>query len=77
MAYNKTQAAQRLGVSTKTIERLITAGNLSCHKIGSRILFDDNDLETFWDAHRRPSLRELQEQAAAAKQHLREAGEAK
>lgn len=72
MAYTKKQAAQKLGVSEKTLDMQIISGNLSCHRIGGRVLFDDNDLSAFWDKCRRPSLREMQEKAAAARQHLRE-----
>jgi excisionase family DNA binding protein len=72
MAYTKKQAAQKLGVSEKTLDRQILSGNLSCHRIGKRILFDEQDLTDYWNSCRRPSLRELQEQAATAKQHLRE-----
>jgi excisionase family DNA binding protein len=77
MAYSKAQAAQKLGVSEKTLDRQIVSGNLSYHKIGSRILFDEEDLESYWNSCRRPSLREMQERAAAAKQHLRKTVEVK
>jgi excisionase family DNA binding protein len=72
MAYTKKEAAQKLGVSEKTLDRQIISGNLSCHRIGKRILFDERDLADYWNSCRRPSLREMQEQAAAAKQRLRE-----
>ena len=49
MIYSKHQAAQKFGVSTKTIERKIAAGLMPYHKIGSRVVFDDDDLESFWD----------------------------
>jgi excisionase family DNA binding protein len=73
MAINKKEAAKRLGVSEKTVDRQIACGNLSYHRIGRRILFDEQDLADYWTLCRRPSLREMQQQAGAARQHLREA----
>lgn len=41
------QAAARLGVSPKTISRLVRARQLSVVKIGRRVLFRVGDIETF------------------------------
>ena len=48
MIYSKKQVANKYGVSVKTVERKVTDGSLPFHQIGSRVLFDDNDLEIFW-----------------------------
>jgi len=49
MVYSKHSVAEKFGVSTKTIERAVNDGSLPFHRIGSRILFDDDDIKTFWD----------------------------
>ena len=40
-------AAEILGVSTKTIQRWRQAGTLPCHKIGRLIRFSESELEAF------------------------------
>ena len=48
MIYTKKQVADKYGISVKTVERKVIDGSLPYHSIGSRVLFDDNDLEVFW-----------------------------
>ena len=47
------QAAEQLGVSTKTIRRWITSRELHVHKLGRRVLIADEDLAAFVNARRR------------------------
>jgi excisionase family DNA binding protein len=42
--FTKKQAAERLGISEKTLSRKIIDGSISCYKIGRRILFDQISL---------------------------------
>jgi excisionase family DNA binding protein len=73
MLYDKNEAARLLKVSTKTIDRLRNDGRLNYRTIGSCIRFTQNDLDRFIaNSAAWPSLREQQEQAGAARQHLRE-----
>lgn len=45
---NKKQAAERIGVSTKTIERLVQSGQLTVYRVSTRChRFKDSDIETF------------------------------
>jgi len=41
------EAAERLGVSGKTVWRLIDAGDLMCIRIGTRVLVRPSDLDSF------------------------------
>jgi excisionase family DNA binding protein len=54
MIYSKKALAEKLGISTKTVERAILSGVLSFHRIGKRILFDETDFQNFWNACRTP-----------------------
>jgi excisionase family DNA binding protein len=56
--YSKKELATRLGVCVKTLERKIFAGEISYHKIGNRVLFDEIDVEKFWESCRRPAKKE-------------------
>ena len=49
MVLSKKEAAAKLGVSIKTLERKIFDGSISIHRIGKRILIDQNDLDSFWN----------------------------
>lgn len=49
MIYSKKDVAKKFGISLKTVERKVADGSLPHHEIGSRILFDDGDLNIFWD----------------------------
>jgi len=69
--YNKKNAAQALGISVETLDRYKKNGKLPFHQIGDRILFTENDLNTFIDACAvsstvKPSVREKAEMAKVA-----------
>jgi excisionase family DNA binding protein len=50
----KREAAERLRVSTSTVDRIIGAGELPTVRLGSRVLISSDDLGTFIGAHRGP-----------------------
>jgi len=54
MVISKRDAAARLGVSTKTLERKIFDGSIPHYKIGSRILIDPVDLDAYLQKCRQP-----------------------
>ena len=54
MIFSKKSAAEKLGISEKSLERLVIAGLISCHRIGRRVLFDEDDLSDFWTSCRQP-----------------------
>ena len=45
--------ATRLGVSDKTVRRLIASGSLSAHRIGRGVRISEDDLEIFLATRRR------------------------
>ena len=47
------EAAAVLGISERTIRSLVSRGELPCVRIGRRVLFDPQDLETFIHKQRR------------------------
>jgi excisionase family DNA binding protein len=47
MVYSKQEAAEKLKVSTITIDRNRRTGKLPYHKIGSRVVFTQEDLDKF------------------------------
>lgn len=65
------EAAEFLGVSQITIRRQIYSKKLPHHKIGDRYLFSEQDLSAFLEQCRVPSLTERQNEAMAARSHLR------
>lgn len=46
------QAAERLGVSTKTVRRLISAGDIPAIKVATCVRIDPADLDRYVAAHR-------------------------
>jgi excisionase family DNA binding protein len=50
-------AAEFLGLSERFVRRLIQERRLTHYKIGSRILFDERDLNAFLTASRREAVR--------------------
>jgi excisionase family DNA binding protein len=48
MVFSKREAAEKLKISVKTLERKIIDGSIPVHRIGKRILIDQNDLDLFW-----------------------------
>jgi excisionase family DNA binding protein len=55
MLFSKKLAAEKLGISEKTLTRKIIDGSISCYKIGRRILFDQNSLDEFLVKCRKPA----------------------
>ncbi len=55
MAYNRQDAATLLGVSVTTIERLLSSGELSCKRVGRRVLIPRVALESFLKEDDEPS----------------------
>jgi excisionase family DNA binding protein len=47
LLYSRTEAAQKLGISTVTLDRLVKHGNLLPNRIGRRVTFSPWQLETF------------------------------
>ena len=53
MTFIKTEeVAQRLGVTSSTIRRLVEAGTLPAYRIGSQLRFDAHEVETYSSAAR-------------------------
>lgn len=52
--------AERVGISRATLDRLLAAGDVSCVRIGSRVLFTDN--------HAAELLRKFEAKAVVRKQ---------
>src|SRR5699024_10579521 len=52
LTYTLQEAAQKLGVSEKTLRLELRAGNLRCVIIGARRRFTDRDLEEFLERKR-------------------------
>lgn len=46
-ALNKRQAAERVGVSHRTISRLIDAGQIRAFKVGSQVRILESDLDKY------------------------------
>jgi excisionase family DNA binding protein len=44
--------AERLGLSSKTVRRIIESGELTIHRIGRRVLIAEGDLDAFVNRHR-------------------------
>lgn len=42
---DRTEAAKKLGVSTRTIDRYIQSGNLRTRRIGKKMFIEENDIE--------------------------------
>jgi len=55
MGVSKKEAAVRLGISTKTLERKMFDGSISYYKVGTRILLDTADLDAYLRKCRRPA----------------------
>jgi excisionase family DNA binding protein len=51
---NKTGAAKRLGISVRSLERLVAAGELGHVLVGERVMFHDDQIDTYIDAHTVP-----------------------
>jgi excisionase family DNA binding protein len=52
--YTVDAVAEQLGVSTKTVRRWITAGDLPAHRLGRQLRISNADLATFIAQRRRP-----------------------
>jgi len=50
--HNVATTAQLLGISTKTVRRLITAGSLVAHRVGRSVRISDTDLRAFLSQQR-------------------------
>ena len=55
MIFSKKICAEKLGISTKTLERKVFDGSISCYKIGNRVLFDQNSIDEFLKKCRKPA----------------------
>ena len=51
--YTKTDIAEHLGVSTRTVSRLIDAGELRAHHLGGSVRIAEEDAVSFVAARRR------------------------
>ena len=77
VVYNKTNAAEALGLSVKTIDRQICLGAIPHRKVGDRVIFTKGDLLSFLDsclvrASGPPSGREIRMMAKRAEGDSRE-----
>ncbi len=55
LSYPVPEAAEQLGVGTRTIWRWIKEGKLQTARLGSRVLVPRKALEAFLDAHTQPA----------------------
>ena len=51
--YSKLELAMKLGICTRTLDNLIRDGRISYLKVGSRVIFSQQDLDTFIERNRR------------------------
>ncbi|MDR0587283.1 MAG: helix-turn-helix domain-containing protein [Treponema sp.] len=56
--FTKKQAAERLGCSTVTIDKLRRLGKLPCHKIGALVKFTQEDIDEFVERSAVPAQKE-------------------
>lgn len=47
MTFSRKDAAQKLGVSVVTIDRLLASRNIAHFRVGKRVLFTDKHLEDY------------------------------
>ncbi|GHV26210.1 hypothetical protein AGMMS4952_05770 [Spirochaetia bacterium] len=58
MVYTKQETAKLLGIAPVTLDRLRRRKSISCRKIGSRVLFTQEDIDQFLDQSLIPSIQE-------------------
>ena len=51
---NKTGAAKRLGISVRSLERLVAAGEIGHVLVGERVMFHGDQIDAYVDAHTVP-----------------------
>lgn len=56
----KKQIAERLQISTKTIERLVSDGVLGCHYVGTHPRFSERHITEYLSSCEKPARREFQ-----------------
>lgn len=54
--YSKSGLAQKLGVSTRTVDNWIAEGKIGFTKIGRRILFTDKDIKLLIEKNHREAF---------------------
>jgi len=59
--YTKKEAAEVLGVCTKTVERYLLAGKLKGAKFGKAWKISDADIQAFYDAVKKETAKALKE----------------
>lgn len=56
-ALNKRQAAERIGVSHRTVTRLVEAGQIRAFKVGAQVRILESDLDKFIAAQLKAGVR--------------------
>lgn len=50
------ELAELLGISTRSVHRLLSAGELTAVRVGQRLRFDPSDVRVYLDRHREHTL---------------------
>ncbi len=50
--YSKTELAQKLGVSIRTVDNWMSVGKISFTKVGRRVIFSEDDLQQLIEFNR-------------------------
>ncbi|MDR3046768.1 MAG: helix-turn-helix domain-containing protein [Bacteroidales bacterium] len=59
--YTKKEAAEVLGVCSKTIERYLLSGHLKGARLGKAWMISEDDIQAFYDAAKEETARNLEE----------------
>lgn len=54
--YNKLELAMELGICTRTLEKLMSEGQISYLKVKNRVIFSQEDVYAFCNRSRRPAF---------------------
>lgn len=54
--YSKLELAMEMGVCTRTLEKLMSEGQISYLKVKNRVIFSQEDVDAFCNRSRRPAF---------------------
>ncbi len=54
--YSKLELAMKMGVCTRTLEKLMSEGQISYLKVKNRVIFSQEDVDAFCNRSRRPAF---------------------
>lgn len=54
--YSKLELAMELGICTRTLDKLMSEGQISYLKVKNRVIFSLEDVESFCNRSRRPAF---------------------